>query len=147
MKLLINGDFEKEDLQEIEKELSRYQVKTGRFITAGIDMAEIVRLFFEFAVESAGSGIIGNAFYDVLKVVIKWVKNKKPKAEIQVTIGLDFGNEKPNIRIAVPIDNVELFKIQIEKTLTVEFIGSLKKGEAIQLTWDENNNGIKIFRM
>jgi hypothetical protein len=147
MKLSISGDFKDGELTEIRQKLSQYNIKINRLVVESAEINETVRLCFSYVVDAGIIGIIGNAFYDALKIAINWVKKKKPNAEIQVALHLDFGKNKPNVPIGIPVDNIADFKIQINQILTVEFVDSLKEREAIQISWNKNERKIEMFRM
>jgi hypothetical protein len=148
MELLVNGKFNDGELKELESELHSYNVKVIRYFTKGIDIGEIVRAIFrDFdAISFFRDGILFELLIEVSHRTINWIKHKKPKAEIQILVELDFGEDKPRVTFGIPTDDREIFKKQLEIAINKDFLDSLKKGEIISLAWDEDKKEIKVIR-
>lgn len=148
--VLLNGKFTDEERQEFVSLFIDDGFETGEYITKGIDPNEIVRIIFhDFnAISFIRDFILGKVLETTIARTWGWVHTKKPEAEIQISFQLKIGDDKPVLNLSAPDDTNDLvaFSQNIDRLVTVEFIGSLKKGEMISIGWDNTNKKIKIVR-
>ena len=148
--VLLNGKFTDEERQEFASLFIDDGFEAGEYITKGIDPTEVVRIIFhDFnAVSFIRDFLLGKVLEATIAKTWGWVHTKKPEAEIQISFQLKIDDDKPVINLSVPDDANDLaaFSQDIDHLLTIEFTGSLKKGEVISIGWDNANKKIKIVR-
>jgi len=145
--LAVNGKFNDEELAELQVELQQEHITVCRGFTKGIDAFEIVRMIFHNydVLSFLRDGILFEILTQLFNKTLKWAKNKKPNAEIQIAFELNFGDDKPIVTVGLPFDQ-EKSRVELKKVITIDFIDSLRKGEIISIAWDKDKDEIKVIR-
>ncbi len=148
--VLLNGKFTDKERQEFASLFTDDGFEIGEYFTKSFDIIEVVRIIFhDFSVISFVRDLaLGTVIETTIGKTWSWVRSKKPKAEIQISFQLKIGEEQPVINLSVPedTDDISAFSRDIDRVITVEFIGTLKKGEVISIGWDSANKKVKILR-
>src|SRR3989344_6979778 len=137
--LLVSGDFTEAELKELGKILADKNIEVAKYFTKAFETEEIVRVLFrDFnAYQFLRDGILFELLMFGLTKSVSWIKKKKPKARISSGIELRFktSNKDVPVNIGMPSNNKEFWP-KLEKTLTVDFVDSLKEGEIVNVFWD-----------
>ncbi|OGF20572.1 hypothetical protein A2316_00470 [Candidatus Falkowbacteria bacterium RIFOXYB2_FULL_38_15] len=150
MKLLVNGNFTDEELEEIKTIFTEEEIGIERYIIKDIDFREITRIIFKdfSVVDFLRDLTLAEILVGFSKKVFHWVIRKKPNTEVQIKFELSFGLNKPVVNLGFPKDYTDYddFSQTIRIEITDEFATSLKKGEMISVFWDKKNRCLKIIR-
>lgn len=148
--LLVSGDFTEDELKELEKVLADKDIEVAKYFVKTFEAEEIVRILFrDFnAYQFLRDGILFELLMFAFTKGVSWIKGKKPKAKISTDIELRFktNNKEVPVNIGVPSDNKKFWP-QLEKTLTVDFVDSLKEGEIVNIYWDAKEDKVNITKM
>jgi hypothetical protein len=148
--VLVSGSFTDEELKELQDILLEKDIEVSEYFVKSYETGEIVRVLFRNfdAYQFLRDGILFELLVFGFTSVVSWAKRKKPKAKISTGIELRFKSKTKEIPFNVGItpDNKDHWK-ELEKTLTLDFVDSVKQGEIVNIYWDTQKDKIKITKM
>ncbi|KUK99391.1 MAG: hypothetical protein XE08_0047 [Parcubacteria bacterium 32_520] len=150
MELLINGKFTDQELNELKEEFREQNITVDRYFTKGIEAEEIIRVLLrDFDLYTfLRDGILFTSLASICKKTIEWIKNKKKDSNIQIEaqLGFKIKDKEIVINLSIPFKNEENFWKELKNVLTIGFVMNVKEGEIVFITWDIENQKIRIFR-
>lgn len=146
MELIATGKLDVDDRKELSEILD---INVGWGIAKSFDLGEIIQLIFrDFdATVLLRDGILFSTLSGLSKKAFKYVKNKKPKAEVSISSDLVFEYKDKNIAINIifPEQDSDKFLEEVERELTLKFLEESKDKEIIDIKWEDSK--IKIQRI
>lgn len=147
MDLLLNGQFTKEEREELSKELD---LPVFEYVTKSIDPHEVVRFLFRDldAWTLIRDGLLYSGISAMVKKAVSWLNGKKKNVRTQIAIELVVKNDDKSfsLNLFIPPNNVDNFFLKLKVELDDSFIKNIKDGEVVSVGEKENADKLDIVR-
>lgn len=148
MDLALNGQFTKEEREELSKELD---LPVFEYVTKSIEPQEVVRFLFRDldAWTLLRDGLLYSGISAMVKKAVSWLNGKKKNVRTQIAIELVVKNDDKrfSLNLFIPPNNVDNFFLKLKVELDDSFIENIKDKEIISIGENEGVPGLKVIRM